>query len=166
MKKKNKELKGLRLFYFVMKQTHMLPIIGGFIIYFFIMATIIFFTSNTSVTQYSNIENYGDALWFSFASVFTIGYGDIWVSGVVGRILTVLLVIYGVFIIAIIPAVFLTFYQEKMNQKFNSSASYLLDKLEHLEELSKEELKNLSSDIKNYRRRKEMKREVKEENTN
>lgn len=166
MKKKNKELKGLRLFYFVMKQTHMLPIIGGFIIYFFIMATIIFFTSNTSVTQYSNIENYGDALWFSFASVFTIGYGDIWVSGVVGRILTVLLVIYGVFIIAIIPAVFLTYYQEKMNQKFNTSTSYLLDKLEHLEELSKEELKNLSSSIKNFRRRKETFRKEKDETSN
>ena len=53
-----------------------------------------------------------------------------------------------------------------MNQKFNSSASYFLDKLEHLEELSKEELKNLSSNIKNYRRRKEMKKEVKEENKN
>lgn len=166
MKKKNKELKGLRLFYFVMKQTHMLPIIGGFIIYFFIMATIIFFTSNTSVTQYSNIENYGDALWFCFASVFTIGYGDIWVSGVVGRILTVLLVIYGVFIIAIIPAVFLTYYQEKMNQKFNASTSYLLDKLEHLEELSKEELKNLSSSIKNFRRRKETFRKEKDETSN
>lgn len=166
MKKKNKELKGLRLFYFVMKQTHMLPIIGGFIIYFFIMATIIFFTSNTSVTQYSNIENYGDALWFSFASVFTIGYGDIWVSGVVGRILTVLLVIYGVFIIAIIPAVFLIYYQEKMNQKFNASTSYLLDKLEHLDELSKEELKNLSSSIKNFRRRKETLRKEKDETSN
>lgn len=166
MEKNKKELKGIRLFYFVMKQTHMLPIIGGFIIYFFIMATIIFFTCNTSVTQYSNIENYGDALWFSFASVFTIGYGDIWVSGVVGRILTVLLVIYGVFIIAIIPAVFLTFYQEKMNQKFNTSTSYLLDKLEHLDELSKEELKNLSSSIKNFRRRKETLRKEKDETSN
>lgn len=156
--KKKKHLSGLRLFVHVMKETHMLPVITGFIVYFFIMSTIIYFTCNSHVSDHSNINNYGDALWFSFASVFTIGYGDVTVSGVLGRILTVLLVIYGVFVIALIPSVFLTYYQEKMQAKMGLNSNEFLDKFEHLEDLSKEELKNLSTKLMALRKKRDSKK--------
>lgn len=44
----------------------------------------------------SNIRSAGDALWWAFATVTTIGYGDRYPVTVAGRLVAVMLVIFGV----------------------------------------------------------------------
>lgn len=58
-----------------------------------------------------NIESFGDALWYTFAVVTTIGFGDIAVVTFLGRFLSVILGLYGIFIIAIITSVVVNYYQ-------------------------------------------------------
>lgn len=60
----------------------------------------------------SSMKSYGDALWFCFATLTTIGYGDITVSSPVGRVLGVILGIYGIVVVALITSIIVNFYNE------------------------------------------------------
>lgn len=63
-----------------------------------------------------NIQTYGDGLWYTFAVVTTIGFGDIVVVTGVGRFLSVILGLYGLFIIAIITSVVVNYYQTHQDE--------------------------------------------------
>lgn len=52
-----------------------------------------------------DITTFSDGLWYCFAASTTIGFGDIVAVTAAGRILTVILVLYGIFVIALIPGV-------------------------------------------------------------
>lgn len=64
----------------------------------------------------------------------------------VGRVLSIFLSICSILIIAVVPGVITSYYVE-------SSAKFL-DDLEHLPELSKEELTKLSEKVKKFNRKK------------
>ena len=55
---------------------------------------------------------YGDALWYCFAIVTTIGFGDMTATSVIGRILSVILGIYGIIVVALITSIIVNFYSE------------------------------------------------------
>ena len=79
-----------------------------------------------------NITNFGEALWYCFAVVTTIGFGDITATSLVGRILTVILGMYGLIVVAVITSIVVNFYNEtsgKHDQK-------------ELKEIQKEEEEN------------------------
>ena len=59
-----------------------------------------------------NGRSYGDALWYCFAIVTTIGFGDITATSTVGRILSVILGIYGIIVVALITSIIVNFYSE------------------------------------------------------
>ncbi len=66
------------------------------------------------------ISNFWDGLWYSFAVITTIGFGDFAAETIVGRILTVILGLYGIVIVAIITSVIVNFYNtisEKTSEK-------------------------------------------------
>ena len=60
----------------------------------------------------NNIKNFWDAMWYCFTVVTTIGFGDFYAQSLVGRILTVILGIYGIVVVAIITSVVVNFYNE------------------------------------------------------
>lgn len=55
---------------------------------------------------------YTDALWYCFAVVTTIGFGDFTTLSTIGRILSVILGIYGLIVVAVITSVIVNFYNE------------------------------------------------------
>ena len=63
-----------------------------------------------------NITSYVDALWYSFAVITTIGFGDISVVTTFGRILSVFLGISGIAVVALFTSFIVNFYTE-MNKK-------------------------------------------------
>ena len=95
-----------------------------------------------------SITHAGDALWYCFQVVTTIGFGDVTVTSPVARIVSVVLSIISVFFIAIITGVAVNVTTEVMKARRNESVAVVLDKLEHLPDLSKEELTELSNQIK------------------
>ena len=121
-------------------------IISGYIVWFFIAAIPIWIWE-------PHIDTYQDSLWFCFASATTIGYGDVAAVTLIGRIITVILSIYSVAVIAIFTAVVTSFFTDMARLKASDSAREFSDDLEHLEELSKEELKILSQRIKEYQKK-------------
>ena len=59
-----------------------------------------------------NITNFWDAMWYCFTVITTIGFGDFAAESLIGRILTVILGIYGIVVVAILTSVIVNFYNE------------------------------------------------------
>ena len=138
-----KKRRTLRLLRDAFKTAGADKIFSGYILWFFISAVPIWLWE-------PNINTYQDSLWFCFASATTIGYGDVSAVTLIGRIITVLLSIYSIGVVAIFTAVVASFFTDIARLKASDSAREFADDLEHLQELSKEELEQLSQRIKEY----------------
>lgn len=64
-----------------------------------------------------SIPSFGDGLWYAFAVVTTIGFGDYAATTVFGRIVTVLLGIYGIIVVAVITSIIVNFYNETAGKR-------------------------------------------------
>ena len=69
------------------------------------------------VTYEADMETMIDALWYCFSIVTTIGFGDIAATSIVGRLLTVILGIYGIVVVALITSIIVNFYNEVKDVK-------------------------------------------------
>lgn len=69
------------------------------------------------------ITSFGDGLWYCFAVVTTIGFGDIAAQTLLGRIITVVLGIYGVIVVALITSIIVNFYNETVGKKDSKEMS-------------------------------------------
>ena len=59
-----------------------------------------------------SIKTYGDGLWYCFAIVTTIGFGDFTAVTIAGRLLSVILGIYGIIVVALVTSIIINFYGE------------------------------------------------------
>lgn len=64
-----------------------------------------------------DMNSFGDGLWYAFAVVTTIGFGDINAVTPVGRAVTVFLGIYGIVVVAVITSIVVNFYNETVGKK-------------------------------------------------
>ena len=76
------------------------------------------------------INNFPDALWYSFAVVTTIGFGDFAAETPTGRILTVILGLYGIVVVAIITSIIVNFYNETEGKKDSKEFKDIKDEAE------------------------------------
>lgn len=137
-------MKKGKVFWSILKRTNTDKIAAGFGLYFLASALFI-------MIMEPGIHRYGEAVWYCFSVVTTIGFGDITAVTVLGRTATVILGIYGVIVLAIIPGIVVSYYMEIVKIRAKESAEEFLYKLEHLEEMSKTELKELSEQAKKWR---------------
>ena len=97
------------------------------------------------------VSGFGDALWCCFQAVTTIGYGDITVTSAVGRAIVVVLSVVGILFVAVLTAAVVSYCNELMLARRNESLALYLDKLEHLDQLTQEELAELSRKVRRLR---------------
>jgi voltage-gated potassium channel len=140
-------MKSLELFWLIMKRTYADKFLYGFLIYFFISCFLIQLFD-------PKISSFGDALWFGLNVVTSIGLGDYTVVSVPARIVTAFLGLYAALIFSFIPGLISSYYMEKVKLNQNESIEQFLDQLEHLPDLSKEELADLSEKVKNHQKKK------------
>lgn len=60
----------------------------------------------------SSMNSFFDAIWYCFAIITTIGFGDFAATTVLGRILSIILGIYGIVVVSIITSIIVNFYNE------------------------------------------------------
>lgn len=53
-----------------------------------------------------------DALWYCFAIVTTVGFGDVAATSLEGRIISVILGAYGIVVVALVTSIIVNFYGE------------------------------------------------------
>ena len=128
-------MKRIKVLGSVLKRTRADKIIIGFITFIFAIAAVIQLVE-------PDINRYGDALWYCYAVISTAGFGDVVAVTFIGKMCSVLLTIYSLFVVAIATGVV-------MQRK--ETLAMFMDQLERLPELSREELENISRKVRQFR---------------
>lgn len=94
---------------------------GRINIYIGLILPILIFTCSLGVyeaehtTHGANITNYGDAIWWAFVTITTIGYGDYYPITFEGRTIAVLLMLSGLALVSVITVSFASWFLDRMN---------------------------------------------------
>ena len=134
-------MKRFRRFVSVLKHTGAIYIFWSYLAVVCVAAILLTFLE-------PNISRFADGLWYCFIASSTVGFGDIVAVTLLGKIITVIVVLYGIVTTAMVPGVALTYYLEYIKAKENETTSRFLEQLENLPNLSHEELEQLSKKIK------------------
>ena len=94
----------------VARETYAAEIIGGLVLLIFAFSYILRFLE-------PNMNSLKDGLWYCFAIVTTIGFGDITATTTIGQILSVILGMYGIIVVALITSVIVNYYGEMRREK-------------------------------------------------
>ena len=143
MEKKRKRFHYLSIFWQICKKSKLIYVFGFFIILYFTFTIIIYFT-DIDAFKY----DFGNALWFTFSSFFTVGYGDFTVTTPISRIFTIILIIYGAVIIAMFTAIWVNMITIIARATVFDEQEDMYDKLCNLHKLPKDELEKISNFFK------------------
>lgn len=131
----------------VLKRTGAVKLLFSYLIIFAAVSVVIWIVEPA-------VPRFIDGLWYCYSVATTIGFGDITAVTVIGRILSVFLSVCSILIIAIVPGIITSYYIESSKLRMNESAEKFLYDLEHLPELSADELKELSEKAKEFNKNK------------
>lgn len=76
-----------------------------------------------------SITTVGDAWWYSFALITTIGFGDVVATSVTGRILSVIIGFYGIIIVSLLTSSIVVYITEenKKNEKDKITDQFIVE---------------------------------------
>lgn len=134
-------MKKTRLIKIILKRTGALKFLTTYIIIFAGVSIGVWIVE-------PNIKTPIDSVWYCFSVATTIGFGDITAVTILGRAMSIFLSICSILIIAVVPGIITSYYIESTKLKEQESIAKFLDDLEHLPELSKEDLQSLSEKVK------------------
>ena len=89
----------------IIQKTYALEIIAGLGLMMIAFSYVLTYTDEAFPT-------FWDALWYCFAIVTTIGFGDLAATSAFGRMLSAILGIYGIVVVALITSIIVNFYGE------------------------------------------------------
>ena len=104
----------------IIRETYALEIITGLLI-----AIVAF----SFVLRYyeDSIHTFWDGLWYCFAVVTTIGFGDITATSAIGRGLSIILGVYGIIVVSLITSIIVNFYGEMKRTRATQHAGESAD---------------------------------------
>lgn len=137
-------MRKLRVLRGVLKRTYADKLIAGYVAFFFVDAFLILLVE-------PGIKTFRDAAWYCYSVFSTAGFGDLVAVSDLGRILSVILTVYTIVVVALVTGVIVAFYNDMVSMQYKASKAEILDKLEHLEDLSKEELAEISEKVRKLR---------------
>jgi voltage-gated potassium channel len=76
----------------------------------------------------ANITNFGDAIWWAFVTIGTIGYGDYYPVTVEGRVIAVLLMIAGLAFVSVITVSVATMFLNRLEYDLTKKKAAAKDK--------------------------------------
>ena len=100
-----------------------------------------------------SVGGFGNAIWLTFQVVTTIGLGDYTCTSVVARVAAIVLSTYSIFYLALITGAVVSYCSERMKMRRDESIAHFIHQLEHLPELSKAELADISEKVKRFNHR-------------
>ena len=137
----DKAMKKLKVLGRVLRHTGADKIIAGFIGFLLLCSVVIWICE-------PDIHTWREALWYCFTVVSTIGFGDVVVHTAISRGLTVVLSLYAVVTLAIFTGVIVNYFTQLVELRQRESLAAIMEKLERLPELSRQELEQLSDQIR------------------
>ena len=137
-------MKRLKLFWKILTETGASSLLLSYVVFVFIDAALITLTEPTFTT-------YKQGLWYCYAVISTAGFGDLVVTTLLPRVLSVILTIYSTLVIAITTGVIVNYYSTVTNIKNKETLDSFMDRLENLPDLSKDELREMAQQVKKFR---------------
>ena len=92
-----------------------------------------------------NMTSYVDSLWYCFTVITTIGFGDVYVTTTLGRILSVVLGICGIVVVALFTSIIVNFYNEMNHRRDDKIVEKIEKEVERIEDEEKEILNKRDS---------------------
>ena len=89
----------------IIRKTYAAEIISGLLLLIVAFSYMLKFTDEA-------FTSFEEALWYCFAVVTTIGFGDLTPTTSIGRVLSVILGAYGIVVVALITSIIVNFYGE------------------------------------------------------
>ena len=89
----------------IIRKTYALEIIGG-------LVTLMVAFSSVLVYVDESFNSFWQGLWYCFAVVTTIGFGDVTPTSAIGKTLTAILGVYGIVVVALVTSIIVNFYGE------------------------------------------------------
>ena len=115
--KLNRHSKALRLIVTVFKKTKSDILVTAFIVSFLLImaATLMYDIENEA--QPDAFSNIGEALWWSVATLTTVGYGDIYPITGLGKLLSGVIALLGIGIVALPTGIISSAYIEEVQKR-------------------------------------------------
>ncbi len=117
----------------IVQQTYAAEIIFGLLLLIASFSFVLIYTDTASFNG-----EYKNALWYCFAVVTTIGFGDMTAVSTVGRILSVILGVYGIVVVALITSIIVNFYGEMKKARVDEADAVPETEQETEEDLQQE----------------------------
>ena len=136
-------MRRLRMLKRILSDAHTSQILFSYAVFILLDAMLIYISD-------PNIHSYADSLWYCYAVISTIGFGDITVISPIAKLASVLLTVYSVVVIAIVTGVIVNYYNQLIQIKQKETLSAFIDNMERLPELSHEELCQISDNVKAF----------------
>lgn len=106
----------VRVLFKIITNTFSLEVLFGLLVIIVCFSLILSKVEPAASTE-ATIQSFPDALWYCFAVVTTIGFGDMVAITPVGKILTVILGIYGLVVVAVITSIIVNFYNATVGKQ-------------------------------------------------
>lgn len=91
--------------------------------------------------------SFGNALWWSFVTATTVGYGDVIPQTLGGRLIAVFLMIIGIGFVGLLTATIATFFLGNSRKQRNTYKNHVIEdvkgKLDDFDSLTKEDLREM-----------------------
>lgn len=141
-------IRSFRLFWLIIKHLNLTRFFAVFVGWYVISSVLLWVLD-------PSIQTLGDGFWFAFILVTTIGFGDYTVAAWPARIVAVLLGLYGDLVIIFLTGTVTSWFYEKYEEIRGLSLARFMDQLEHLDQLSDDELDEVAQTAKKLRPDKE-----------
>ena len=111
-----------------------------------LITTIILILLGALAISYLENMDIGDSIWWSFVTTTSVGYGDIYPTTSLGRIIAVLLMITGLGFVGMLSGTIATYFlaeKKSKNSYRHSVLEDIKDKLDNFDDLSSDELDDI-----------------------
>ncbi|WP_294729582.1 potassium channel family protein [uncultured Faecalibaculum sp.] len=137
-------IRGFQLFWLILERLHLKKFLFVFLLWYVIACTLLWILDPAITTL-------GDGFWFGFILVTTIGFGDFTVTTLPARIVAGILGLYGDLVITFLTGAITSWFYEKFQGFQGHSVGAFVNQLEHMDQLSDEELREVAAKAKALR---------------
>lgn len=118
---------------------------NGFL--YVLYANIVLIVISSVVIKFAEKMAFSDALWWSIVTCTTVGYGDISPTSTVGRLVAVVLMIFGIGLIGMLTGAITTYFTSRSSDEKSKSYDDLKLLIEDMTEEQKEKLLEIAKII-------------------
>lgn len=118
-----------------------------------LILTVVIFVSSIPIRILEpTIQTYTDAVWWAIVTATTVGYGDISPETIIGRLIAIFLMIFGIGLLGLVTSSIATYFLQTKQKEEDSTIVFLKSQISRIDELSDKEMERLIAILTSYRR--------------